>query len=103
MRQMEENMVFWDHVCKQVRTRQMHPEIREELLGHIEDRAELLMLEGHPEEFAVQEAVKQMGIRGYRQKPAFSSSATVGLEGARYAGPVLNHWTGWYVECLLRG
>ena len=60
----------------------MHPEIREELLGHIEDRAELLMLEGHPEEFAVQEAVKQMGIRGYRQKPAFSSSATVGLEVA---------------------
>ncbi|MBX4151320.1 FtsW/RodA/SpoVE family cell cycle protein [Paenibacillus lautus] len=67
MRQMEENMVvrqFLDRVCKQVRTRQMHPEIREELLGHIEDRAELLMLEGHPEEFAVQEAVKQMGDPG---------------------------------------
>ncbi|PJN51491.1 hypothetical protein PAEVO_45830 [Paenibacillus sp. GM2FR] len=67
MRQMEENMVvrqFLDRVCKQVRTKQMHLEIREELLGHIEDRVELLMLEGHPEEFAVQEAVKQMGDPG---------------------------------------
>ncbi|MEF7438856.1 FtsW/RodA/SpoVE family cell cycle protein [Paenibacillus lautus] len=67
MRQMEGNIVvrqFLDRVCKQVRTRQMHPEIREELLGHIEDRAELLMLEGLPEEIAVQEAVKQMGDPG---------------------------------------
>ncbi|ACX62714.1 FtsW/RodA/SpoVE family cell cycle protein [Paenibacillus sp. FSL H8-0457] len=67
MRQMEGNIVvrqFLDRVCKQVRTRQMHPEIREELLGHIEDRTELLMLEGLPEEFAIQEAVKQMGDPG---------------------------------------
>lgn len=55
---------FLDRVCKQVRTRQMHPEIREELLGHIEDRAKLLMLEGNAEEPAVQEAVKQMGDPG---------------------------------------
>ncbi|MGG4095654.1 FtsW/RodA/SpoVE family cell cycle protein [Paenibacillus lautus] len=67
MRQMEEYMVvrqFLDRVCQQVRTRQMHPEIREELLGHIEDRAKLLMLEGNTEEPAVQEAVKQMGDPG---------------------------------------
>lgn len=68
---MEGNIVvrqFLDRVCKQVRTRQMHPEIREELLGHIEDRAELLMLEGLPEEIAVQEAVKKWGIRGISAK-----------------------------------
>lgn len=55
---------FLDRVCKQVRARAMHPEIREELLGHIEERTELLMLEGNAEEPAVQEAVKQMGDPG---------------------------------------
>ncbi|MFH0071164.1 permease prefix domain 1-containing protein, partial [Peribacillus sp. NPDC056705] len=52
---------FLDRVCKQVRAKPMHSEIREELLGHIEERAELLMLEGNAEEPAVQEAVRQMG------------------------------------------
>lgn len=64
MRPIEEYKVvqnFLSRVCKQVRARAMHPEIREELLGHIEERTELLMLEGNAEEPAVQEAVKQMG------------------------------------------
>jgi len=64
MRPVEEYKVvqnFLSCVCKQVRARAMHPEIREELLGHIEERTELLMLEGNAEEPAVQEAVKQMG------------------------------------------
>lgn len=64
MRPVEEYKVvqdFLSRVCKQVRARAMHPEIREELLGHIEERTELLMLEGNAEEPAVQEAVKQMG------------------------------------------
>ncbi|KOR76688.1 FtsW/RodA/SpoVE family cell cycle protein [Paenibacillus solani] len=64
MRPVEEYKVVQDFlslVCKQVRARAMHPEIREELLGHIEERTELLMLEGNAEEPAVQEAVKQMG------------------------------------------
>ncbi|MGG3283373.1 FtsW/RodA/SpoVE family cell cycle protein [Paenibacillus solani] len=64
MRPVEEYKVvqdFLSRVCKQVRARTMHPEIREELLGHIEERTELLMLEGNAEEPAVQEAVKQMG------------------------------------------
>lgn len=67
MRSVEEYKVVQDfltQVCKQVRARAMHPEIREELLGHIEERTELLMLEGLPEELAVQEAVKQMGDPG---------------------------------------
>jgi cell division protein FtsW (lipid II flippase) len=55
---------FLTRVCRQVRARAMHPEIREELLGHIEERTELLMLEGNAEEPAVQEAVKQMGDPG---------------------------------------
>lgn len=49
MRPVEEYKVvqnFLSRVCKQVRARGMHPEIREELLGHIEERTELLMLEG---------------------------------------------------------
>lgn len=64
MRPVEEYKVvqdFLSRVCKQVRVRAMHPEIREELLGHIEERTEVLMLEGNAEEPAVQEAVKQMG------------------------------------------
>ncbi|MDH6671357.1 permease prefix domain 1-containing protein [Paenibacillus glucanolyticus] len=55
MRQMEEYQIvrqFLDRVCKQVRTRQMHIEIREELLSHIEDRVEFLMREGNTEEQA---------------------------------------------------
>ncbi|AYB46827.1 FtsW/RodA/SpoVE family cell cycle protein [Paenibacillus lautus] len=67
MRPVEEYKVVQDflaQVCKQVRARAMHPEIREELLGHIEERTELLMLEGNAEEPAVQEAVKQMGDPG---------------------------------------
>ncbi|MEC0254347.1 FtsW/RodA/SpoVE family cell cycle protein [Paenibacillus lautus] len=67
MRPVEEYKVVQDflaRVCKQVRARAMHPEIREELLGHIEERTELLMLEGNAEEPAVQEAVKQMGDPG---------------------------------------
>ncbi|MGG4340680.1 FtsW/RodA/SpoVE family cell cycle protein [Paenibacillus lautus] len=64
MRPVEEYKVVQDfltRVCRQVRARAMHPEIREELLGHIEERTELLMLEGNAEEPAVQDAVKQMG------------------------------------------
>ena len=38
------------------------------------------MLEGNAEEPAVQEAVKQMGIRGYRQKPASGTPAPDGVE-----------------------
>lgn len=67
MRLVEEYKVVQDflgRVCKQVRARALHPEIREELLGHIEERTELLMLEGNAEEPAVQEAVKQMGDPG---------------------------------------
>lgn len=65
MRPVEEYKVvqdFLSRVCKQVRARAMHPEIREELLGHIEERTEFLMREGNAEEPAVQEAVKQMGV-----------------------------------------
>lgn len=64
MRPVEEYKVVQDflgRVCKQVRARAMHPEIREELLGHIEERTELLMLEGNAEGPAVEDAVKQMG------------------------------------------
>ncbi|MGV2805144.1 FtsW/RodA/SpoVE family cell cycle protein, partial [Clostridium perfringens] len=67
MRPVEEYKVVQDfltRVCRQVGARAMHPEIREELLGHIEERTELLMLEGNAEEPAVQEAVKQMGDPG---------------------------------------
>ncbi|MFE9275668.1 FtsW/RodA/SpoVE family cell cycle protein [Paenibacillus glucanolyticus] len=65
MRQMEEYQIvrqFLDRVCKQVHTRQMHIEIREELLSHIEDRVEFLMREGNAEGPAVEDAVKQMGV-----------------------------------------
>ncbi|MEX3618059.1 FtsW/RodA/SpoVE family cell cycle protein [Paenibacillus glucanolyticus] len=65
MRPIEEYKVVQDflgRVCRQVRARAMHPEIREELLGHIEERTELLMLEGNAEGPAVEDAVKQMGV-----------------------------------------
>lgn len=52
---------FLDDVCRHVRAKELHPEIREELSSHIADRAESLQFEGYGEEAALQEAVHQMG------------------------------------------
>lgn len=52
---------FLDDVCRHVRAKELHPEIREELGGHIADRAEWLQVEGYTEEEALREAVNQMG------------------------------------------
>ncbi|WP_422659421.1 FtsW/RodA/SpoVE family cell cycle protein [Paenibacillus sp. EC2-1] len=52
---------FLDDVCRHVRAKELHSEIREELSGHIADRAESLQLEGYSEETALKEAVNQMG------------------------------------------
>ncbi|WP_054954884.1 FtsW/RodA/SpoVE family cell cycle protein [Paenibacillus dakarensis] len=62
MTQQEPNVrQFLDHVCQHVRAKELHPEIREEISGHIEERAESLQLEGYTKETAIKEAVKQMG------------------------------------------
>ncbi|GGH36654.1 FtsW/RodA/SpoVE family cell cycle protein [Paenibacillus segetis] len=64
MRPIEDNKVvqnYLDSVCKHVRAKQLHPEIREELSGHIAERMEILLLEGLPEQLAAEEAVSQMG------------------------------------------
>ncbi|WP_234032998.1 FtsW/RodA/SpoVE family cell cycle protein [Paenibacillus faecalis] len=52
---------FLDSICRHVRAKELHPEIREEISGHIVERAESLQMEGYTEESAIQEAVKQMG------------------------------------------
>lgn len=64
MRQFEDNKIvqnYLDRVCKYVRAKQLHPEIREELSSHIAERMEILLLEGIPEQLAAEEAVSQMG------------------------------------------
>jgi cell division protein FtsW (lipid II flippase) len=53
---------FLDSVCREVRAKEMHADIREELLGHLEDRVEQLVeAEGKSEKEAIAEAIKQMG------------------------------------------
>ncbi|PAK52460.1 FtsW/RodA/SpoVE family cell cycle protein [Paenibacillus sp. 7541] len=52
---------FLERVCRQVGANSMHDDIREELLGHIEERAEALISAGSTEEEAIGEAVRQMG------------------------------------------
>lgn len=53
---------FLDRVCHEVRAKEMHTDIREELLGHLSDRVEQLVdVEGKSQEEAIAEAVKQMG------------------------------------------
>ncbi|MBD7968472.1 hypothetical protein [Paenibacillus gallinarum] len=49
MQNSEENEVvqqFLDQVCRHIKVKKMHPEIREELTSHIEDRIEELQLRG---------------------------------------------------------
>lgn len=52
---------FLNSICRHVRAKELHPEIREEMSGHIAERAEGLQMEGYTEEAAIQEAVNQMG------------------------------------------
>ncbi|MDQ0089537.1 cell division protein FtsW (lipid II flippase) [Paenibacillus anaericanus] len=64
MRQFEDNKVvqnYLDRVCRHVRAKQLHSEIREELSSHIAERMEILLLEGIPEQFAAEEVISQMG------------------------------------------
>ena len=64
MRRLEDEKTvreFLDRVCRHVRSREIHPDIREEFCGHIADRAASLQLEGYAEDDAITEAVKQMG------------------------------------------
>ncbi|MHA7965246.1 FtsW/RodA/SpoVE family cell cycle protein [Paenibacillus sp. CAU 1782] len=53
---------FLDDVCFEIKAKEMHDDIREELLGHLDDRIEQLVeTDGKSEEEAVREAIKQMG------------------------------------------
>ncbi len=53
---------FLDRVCHEVRAKEMHTDIREELLGHLADRVQHLVdVEGKSQEEAIKEAIKQMG------------------------------------------
>ncbi|WP_213651302.1 FtsW/RodA/SpoVE family cell cycle protein [Paenibacillus sp. J23TS9] len=52
---------FLDNVCKHVRAKELHAEIREELSSHIAERMEILLEQGMSEEAAAAGAVGQMG------------------------------------------
>ncbi|WP_058301913.1 FtsW/RodA/SpoVE family cell cycle protein [Gorillibacterium timonense] len=64
MRRLEKEpriQLYLDQVCKQVRAKAMHPELRLELLGHLEETVEELDKEGLREDSAIQAALQQMG------------------------------------------
>lgn len=64
MQNSDENEVvqqFLDHVCRHIKVKKMHPEIREELTNHIEERMEELQLRGSSKETAAQKAIEEMG------------------------------------------
>lgn len=52
---------FLDRVCRHIRVKSMHAEIREELGSHITERMDMLASEGVAEEYCAQEAIKLMG------------------------------------------
>ncbi|WP_145027293.1 FtsW/RodA/SpoVE family cell cycle protein [Paenibacillus sp. Y412MC10] len=52
---------FLDRVCRHIRMKSMHAEIREELGSHIAERMDMLASEGVAEEHCAQEAIKLMG------------------------------------------
>ena len=64
MQNSEENDVvqqFLDQVCRHIKVKKMHPEIREELQNHIEDRMEELQLQGSSPKTSVHVAIEEMG------------------------------------------
>lgn len=64
MHNIEENSAvqqFLDQVCGHIRAKKMHPEIREELKSHLEDRVEGLQLQGISPENSVRTAIEEMG------------------------------------------
>ncbi|MFD1953368.1 FtsW/RodA/SpoVE family cell cycle protein [Paenibacillus thailandensis] len=52
---------FLDQVCKPVKAKEMHPDIRQEITAHLEERIEELISEGMTEEEAVRMAIARMG------------------------------------------
>ncbi|OZB92755.1 FtsW/RodA/SpoVE family cell cycle protein [Paenibacillus sp. XY044] len=64
MRSMEQDAVvqeFLGRVCRHIRVKSMHAEIREELGSHIAERMDMLASEGVAEEHRAREAIKLMG------------------------------------------
>lgn len=64
MSQYEEQAVaaeFLDRVCKHVRAKDLHADIREELSSHIAEQIEIFQEEGMPREGAASEAIRLMG------------------------------------------
>ncbi|MGN7455321.1 FtsW/RodA/SpoVE family cell cycle protein [Paenibacillus pasadenensis] len=79
---------YLDAVCSKVRAKDRHAEIREELLGHLEELAEELRAEGMEEQEAAREALRRMGDAervgaglhlAHRPKPDLWLAAMAGL------------------------
>ncbi|MFC5530156.1 FtsW/RodA/SpoVE family cell cycle protein [Cohnella yongneupensis] len=52
---------FLDSVCGHVRAKQLHPEIKDELTGHLEELVEEYIAEGKTEQEAIDAAISRMG------------------------------------------
>lgn len=59
----ENNIVqeYLEGVCSEIKRKKIHPEIKDELVTHMEEAYEYFLEQGMNEERAVEEAVKQMG------------------------------------------
>ena len=63
LEQHEKVQEYLNAVCSQIKCREVHGQIRLELLGHIEERVEELKLANVPEGEAVDKAIGRMGGR----------------------------------------
>lgn len=89
MQNSEENEVvqqFLDQVCRHIKVKKMHTEIREELTNHIEDRIEEFQQRGSSKETATHKAIEEMG-----------SPDVIGKSMNETHKPVLN----WRIALLL--
>ncbi|WP_160031683.1 FtsW/RodA/SpoVE family cell cycle protein [Paenibacillus sp. An7] len=77
---------FLDQVCRHIKVKKMHPEIREELTNHIEDRIEEFQQLGSSKETAIHKAIEEMG-----------SPDVIGKSMNETHKPVLN----WRIALLL--
>ena len=80
---------YLDHMCVQVKAREVHNDLRDELGNHMEEMILDKEQEGYTEEEAIAYAIEQMGDLCRRQEYAPVASPSYALGAVS--------WTNWFV------
>jgi cell division protein FtsW (lipid II flippase) len=91
---------FVEEICSHVKLKRAHKEIRIELLNHIEEKTEDLMLEGISEEEASKKALSEMGqasIIGSQLNESHKATPEWGILGITFIFSLLGLITGYFI------